>query len=211
MKTAQWSLYLIFLVIHLPARTGVESPSLEGLKNVWMWPWRTWFSGDHGGCTGWPPESLPTLRIPWFGLWAHRPSLVRTSWRNLSLQHSSPKAEVFSPLTGCEVNKSCLPQGFVPSTRQPFVSVTSLALELWKPDWKQKAFGSSLRGKHTFLQGARAVFVLEVVLGKPRGCWSTELILDVGWERERMLLGCSAKRGLRGWVRSESPRGVQEV
>lgn len=43
-----------------------------------------------------------------------------------------------------------------------------------KAGLKTKAFDSSLREKHAFLKGARAMFLLEVVLGKPRaaGAWS---------------------------------------
>lgn len=54
-----------------------------------------------------------------------------------------------------------------------------------KAGLQTKAFGSSLGEKLTFLTGARAVFLLEVVLGKPRSggaAWSTELILDVDRE-----------------------------
>lgn len=30
---------------------GVPIPG--GVENVWMWPWRMWFSGDHGAAAGW--------------------------------------------------------------------------------------------------------------------------------------------------------------
>lgn len=117
-------IWIIFLVIHLPARTVLDSPVL---KNVWMWPWRTWFSGDYlVDCwIWWFPKSLPTLMTPWFGWWAHRPSLVRTSWRDLSLQHFSPKTDFLTPhrdpaWAGQSVRWT---NPAFPSTGQPFVCV----------------------------------------------------------------------------------------
>lgn len=210
MKTAAWSSYLIFLVIHLPARTVVESPSLDVLENVWMWPWRTWFSGDRGGAAGWWLHlviSLPACTIPLFGWWAHRPSLIREEGTS-PCRNSSPKAEVFSHLPGSQpeqgqcvrVNKSWLPEGFVPSTTQPFVCVTSLALELWKRDLKLKPlthpWGKSM---HSW-KGHVQCFCWKLFWANPGllehgadpGCW----LRNAG-----NVSGMFSQTGMRGWVR----------
>lgn len=128
-ENCSMTINLIFLVLHLPARTVVESPSLEVLENVWMWPWRTWFSGDQGVALDLQSLCQPNNSI--ISWWAHRPSLVREE--GISLQHSSPKAEILSHLQGAILSRDREwgwtdpgTEGFVPSTTLPFVCVTSL-------------------------------------------------------------------------------------
>lgn len=178
-----------------------------------MWPWRTWFSGDYlVDCwIWWFPKSLPTLMTPWFGWWAHRPSLVKTSWRDLSLQHSSPKAEGFSPLRESQPEQdSVWGEQILPSPAQGsplcvcvcdqpvFRAVKAWLKILWLiPEGKA----------HIPERGTVQCVCWKLFWANPgaAGAWSWYWMLA---EKHRTLLGCSAKTGMRGWVRSESPRGV---
>lgn len=179
MKTSEWASDLIFLVLHLPARAVVEFLSLGVWTDMWMWLWRTWFSGDHGGAAGWwlhlvISKVFANLNDSMTWLVGSQ-TTCEDFWRNLSLQHSSPK-EVFSHLIGsqpeqgqCEVNKSLPSRGVCAQHKAALCECDQPGFGAVKEGLKTKASGSSLREKQAFLKGARAMFLLEVVLGKPRG------------------------------------------